>query len=150
MKNIFNQSDKNEILQRVEKLTAQSQPLWGTMTVSQMLAHFSEASRIPVGEVTIKRVSFPMNLFGVLIKSAVLGPKPFRRNTPTPAETLITTDKDFESEKAWYIKTVNKLYEGGEKVIRASEHHILGKLTATEWGRMIYKHADHHLSQFGV
>ena len=150
MKNIFNQSDKNEILQRVEKLTVQSQPLWGTMTVSQMLAHFSEACRIPIGEVNIKPVSFPLRVFGMLIKSAVLGPEPFRRNTDTPAETRITSDKDFESEKAWYIKTVNKLYEGGEKIIKAPRHHLLGKFTASEWGRMIYKHADHHLSQFGV
>ena len=150
MKNIFTETDKNEILQRVEKLTAQSQPLWGAMTVSQMLAHFAEASRIPLGEVTIKRVSFSFNVLGVLIKSVVLGPKPFLHNTATPAETRITSDKDFESEKAKYINAVNQLYEGGEKIIKAGKHHFLGKLSPAEWGRMIYKHADHHLSQFGV
>jgi len=89
-------------------------------------------------------------VFGWLIKSAVLGPEPFRRNTPTAPETRITADKDFESEKAKYIKTVNRLYEDGEKIIKTEKHHFLGKLSATQWGRMIYKHADHHLSQFGV
>ncbi len=150
MKNIFNEADKNEILQRVEKLTPQSQPLWGTMTVSQMLAHFAEATRIPVGELKPKRVSFPLNIFGLLIKSAVLGPNPFRHNTPTAPETKITTDKDFEKEKANYIKAVNKLYNGGGQIITATHHHVLGKLTPNEWGRMVFKHADHHLSQFGV
>ena len=150
MKNIFTEAGKNEILRRVEKLNAQSTAQWGTMTVSQMLAHFVEASRIPIGEVTVKRVSFPLNVFGMLIKSSVLGPEPFRRNTHTPVETRITSDKDFESEKARYIKAVNKLYDGGEKIIVTEKHHILGRLSPNQWGRMVYKHADHHLSQFGV
>ena len=150
MKNIFNEADKNEILQRVNKLTAHSKPLWGSMTVAQMLAHYVEACRIPVGELNIQPVSFPLRVFGWLIKPSVLGAKPFRRNTSTAAETTITGNKDFEAEKALYIDTVNRLYKGGEKRILAERHHFLGKLTPAEWGRMLYKHADHHLSQFGV
>jgi Protein of unknown function (DUF1569) len=150
VKNIFTEADKNEILKRVEKLTPQSQPLWGTMTVSQMLAHFAEACKIPIGEVKPRRASFPLNIFGMLIKSAVLGPKPFRHNTPTAPETRITADKDFEKEKVNFINAVNKLYNGGEKSVTATHHHVLGKFTPNQWGRMAYKHADHHLSQFAV
>ena len=150
MKNIFNDADKNELLQRVEKLTPLSQPLWGTMDVSQMLAHFSEACRIPVGQVKPQRVSFPLIALGFLLKSTVLGEKSFRRNTPTAAETTITGHRDFATEKANFINAIISLNKGGEQGIKATHHHFLGKLTANQWGRMVYKHADHHLSQFGV
>ncbi len=39
MKNIFNQSDTIELINRIEKLTPESKPKWGKMAVAQMLAH---------------------------------------------------------------------------------------------------------------
>ena len=152
MKNIFNESDKNEILQRIEKLTPTTKALWGTMNVSQMLAHCANAAKMPTGEIKPKRAPFPFNILGSLLKSKILGEGPLRRNSPTANElrVSISDPKDFEKEKANFIAAVKKLGEGGEKVANAEQHPFFGKMTAKEWGRINYKHADHHLSQFGV
>jgi hypothetical protein len=152
MKNIFNEADKNEILQRVEKLTPGTKALWGTMNVSQMLAHCANAAKLPTEEIKAKRVGFPINIIGSLLKSRILGEGPLRRNSPTAGEIKVSISdlKDFEKEKAEFIAAVKKLSEGGEKVASASQHPFFGKMTAKEWGRINYKHADHHLSQFGV
>ncbi len=150
MKNIFNEADKNEILQRVEKLTPATKALWGTMNVAQMLAHCAHAAKLPTGEVKAKRVGFPINIIGALLKSRILGEGPLRKNSPTSGEIKITDPRDFQIEKANFIAAVKKLSEGGEKVANAEQHPFFGKMSAKEWGRINYKHADHHLSQFGV
>ena len=39
MKNIFTKEVTKDVIARVEKLTPESQPTWGKMSVAQMLAH---------------------------------------------------------------------------------------------------------------
>ena len=62
MKNIFNQMDIGEILNRIDKLSPNSKPQWGKMDVAQMLAHCSFFQDIAMGN------SFPpRGWLGVLI-----------------------------------------------------------------------------------
>jgi hypothetical protein len=150
MKNIFNESDRNELLARIEKLNAESKALWGTMNVAQMLAHASEAAKLPTGEIQTKSVGFPISLLGRLLKSKVLGEGPFRKNSPTAPEIKITDPREFQKEKANFISAIQKLGALGEKGVKNQNHPFFGKMTPSEWGRINYKHADHHLSQFGV
>ena len=150
MKNIFNEADKNELLQRIEKLTPESKPLWGTMNVAQMLAHCANGSKMPTGEIKTTRAPFPITLLGKIIKPLALGEKPLKKNSPTAKEIKVVDQRDFEKEKANFIAALNKLAKGGEQAIKNEIHPFFGKMSATEWGRINYKHADHHLSQFGV
>jgi len=39
---------------------------------------------------------------------------------------------------------------GGAEAQLSGDHPLFGALTATEWGKFSYRHADHHLRQFGV
>ena len=39
IKSVFNAADVAELIDRINKLTPQSTPLWGKMNVGQMLAH---------------------------------------------------------------------------------------------------------------
>ena len=39
MNNLYNQSDKKDIIDRLEKLTIDAERQWETMSISQMLAH---------------------------------------------------------------------------------------------------------------
>lgn len=149
MKNIFNEADRNEILQRVEKLTPETKPLWGTMNVSQMLAHMAKGAKMPTGETKTARAPFPFSLLGMLLKNKILQGGPLRRNSPTAKELKITDTREFQVEKTNFINAIKKLGEG-EKVAIAPTHPFFGKMTAKEWGRINYQHADHHLSQFGV
>jgi hypothetical protein len=150
MKNIFNPADANELLQRVEKLTAESKPLWGKMNVAQMMAHCTYAAQMPTGEISPKAVGFPISVLGKIFKPKILGDMPMRKNSPTAAELIITDEREFQKEKANLVAALKKLAEGGEKIAIAEKHPFFGKMTANEWGRINYKHADHHLSQFGV
>jgi Protein of unknown function (DUF1569) len=149
MKTIFNEADKNEILLRIGKLTPETKGLWGKMNVSQMLAHCAAGAQMPTGDLLVK--SSAVQFIGQFFKNTVIhSDKPLRKNSPTAPELTIADPKDFEKEKAAFIAAVNKLYSGGEKGIKAEKHAFFGKMTPAEWGIINYKHADHHLRQFGV
>ncbi len=149
MKNIFNEADKNEILQRVEKLTPQTQPLWGKMNVAQMLAHCANAAKMPTADIKTTRAPFPFNILGTLLKSKILAEGPLRKNSPTAKEIKVVDERDFQTEKANFIAALKKLGTG-EQAVKNDIHPFFGKMKPKEWGRVNYKHADHHLSQFGV
>lgn len=149
MKSIFNEQDKNEILERIGQLTPATAARWGQMNVSQMLAHCIEGLKMPTGEVKPQRVPFPINILGRLLKNKVLGEGDLRKNSPTAPELRVSDTKEFEREKEMLIAGVNKLYATGEHGIKQEIHPFFGKMTQKEWGRLNYKHLDHHLKQFG-
>ena len=43
MKSVFNENDANELIARIEKLSPDSKPNWGKMSVDRMLAHCNVA-----------------------------------------------------------------------------------------------------------
>ena len=149
MKTISNETDKNEILSRIEKLTPETPRVWGKMNVSQMLAHCALGAQMPTGELIVK--NSPLMFIGQFFKkSIIMNDKPLGKNSPTAPELTMVDQKEFEKEKAALIAAVNKLSAGGENGIKAEKHAFFGKMTPKEWGVLNYKHADHHLRQFGV
>lgn len=150
MNSIFNHHDKSELLGRIEKLSSAHHAVWGKMNVSQMLTHCSEGLKMATGTLKPRRVSFPINVLGKLLKNKVLGAGEFRWNSPTAPELTITDTRDFEQEKERLIAAVNELYAIGEAGIKEETHPFFGKMKQKEWGILNYKHLDHHLRQFGV
>ena len=56
MDSLFNAEDNNSIQDRINKLGADTKPLWGKMNVSQMLAHLEPPClRVLQNTNTIKR-----------------------------------------------------------------------------------------------
>ncbi len=49
MKSIRNESDKTNLITRLQKLTGNEKALWGIMTVHQMVSHLVQASEMPFG-----------------------------------------------------------------------------------------------------
>lgn len=150
MKSIFNDQDRKEILQRIEQLTEATDAHWGKMNVSQMLTHCTQGLKMITGEIKPKRVPFPINLLGMLLKNKILGEGDMRKNSPTASELKINDAKDFETEKERLIAAINNLYAIGEQGIWQAIHPFFGKMTQKEWGILNYKHLDHHLKQFSV
>ena len=149
MKTIYNETDKNEILGRIEKLTPESKALWGKMNVAQMLAHSAKALQMAWGEVKTK--NSPMQIIGQFFKKPfVRGEKLFGQNAPTSPEIKIIDKKEFQVEKVNFISAVNKAYTDGAKGPKVAKHAFFGKMTSDDWGLLGYKHSDHHLRQFGV
>ncbi len=84
------------------------------------------------------------------IKGMVINDQPYKRNGKTAPAFVIKEDKDFETERTRLINYIDKTQELGVAYFDGKESHSFGVLNISEWNNMLYKHLDHHLSQFGV
>lgn len=148
MNNLFNKIDVEGVLNRLDKLTPTSQPQWGKMNASQMLAHLNIALEIAMGKSFPKRV-FIGRLIGRFAKAKVLS-NPMKKNLPTSKEFIIVDTPDFEQQKAKAQELIKLFYEGGAEKCTTHPHPFFGKLIPKEWAILQWKHIDHHLRQFGV
>ena len=147
VKNLFDASVKQEIIDRINKLTPGSKALWGKMNVGQMLAHCQMPIGVADGTHKLKRTFFG-RVIGQLVKSTLYNDKPFKRNLPTdPSFVMISNEKDFEKEKQKLLEMVRNFSEA--KIVNET-HTFFGKLTKEQWSKGTWKHLDHHLQQFGV
>lgn len=149
MNNLFNQSDTYQILERIEKLTPDSQRQWGKMNVAQMLAHCNKSLETAMGLNFIKRL-FIGRIISPFVKPMVLGEKPFGKNSPTDKSYVFKDNLKFEEEKSTTIASIKKFFEGGPSQCTTHPHPFFGKFTPEEWAVFQWKHLDHHLRQFGV
>ena len=151
MKNIFVQKDTQELIDRINRLTPQTRPLWGKMSVSQMLAHVNVSYELVYEEDKHpKPGAFMQLLLKWFAKRSIVNETPYKHNMRTAPFFLIKEDKDFEKEKARLIEFIQKTQQLGEDYFEGKKSHSFGRLTKLEWNNMFYKHLDHHLGQFGV
>jgi hypothetical protein len=87
---------------------------------------------------------------GKIVKDKIFETEIFSKNLPTSKEFLVSDNKEFDKNKNTLIEYLNR-YSGIDinAELKASHPH-LGELTINEWGLLIWKHTNHHLTQFGV
>ena len=147
IKNLFDPVVKQEIIDRINKLTPQTKQLWGKMNVAQMLAHVQKPIGIAMGTHDPKG-SFLLRLLGPLFKSSLWDENPYKRGLPTDPTFIMTgSEREFETEKILLLGMLNDFTE--EKLTR-EKHPVFGKITKDNWSKATWKHLDHHLKQFGV
>ena len=147
VKNLFDATVKQDIINRINKLTPDSKALWGKMNVGQMLAHCQMPIGVAEGTHKLKR-TFIGKLLGPLVKSILYNDKPFKRELPTDKSFIMTgIEKEFEKEKSTLLEMINNFTEQN---MVDTPHPFFGKLTNEQWGKGTWKHLDHHLTQFGA
>jgi hypothetical protein len=150
IKSVFNPADVAELKDRINKLTPQTTALWGKMNVSQMLAHANVSYEMAYTDKHPRPGAFMRLILKVLVKDKVVGPKLYKRSTPTAPAFIIKDERDFETEKARLFDYLDHTLQLGKDHFEGRESLSFGRLTADEWNVMFYKHLNHHLQQFGV
>lgn len=151
IRNLFDQKETQETIERIEKLTSESIGNWGKMDVSQMMAHCNVAYEIVYTDKHPKPGAFGRFMARLFAKNTVIGEnKPYKRNIPTAPIFKITEPKDFEVEKKRLIDHLKKTQELGASHFNGLKNPAFGDLTDRQWNTLFSKHLDHHLQQFGV
>lgn len=146
MKTIFDDSTREQLIQRINTLNENSTPQWGKMNIYQMLKHCNLAEAMYLGQVQYKRMFLGRILGQWVLKNMLKNDEPMRRNAPTSdAFKIQDTTGDIEAEKNIWIAQLEKYatFDQSEFV-----HWFFGKMTKEQIGQLVYKHADHHLRQF--
>lgn len=148
--NIFSPEVVDSLKSRINKLTPVTKPHWGSMTVSQMLAHCNVPYEMVYTNKHAKPNPFVRFLLTLIAKNGVVNEKPYPKNSRTAPQFIIKDHRDFELEISRLLEYLSKTQELGVKHYDGLESNSFGKLNITEWNNLFYKHLDHHLTQFGV
>ena len=149
MHDIYDKEENQKIIERIRKISNDSQAMWGKMSAAEMLFHLQEPIRVSLGELKTKQ-GLLGKLFGKMALKEVLSDKPFKKGVPTSNEFKPKSKYDLDTEKEKLIKLVSSLAEMGPAAITSNPHPFFGTLTPVEWGIITWKHINHHLTQFGA
>ncbi|PKA83452.1 uncharacterized protein DUF1569 [Ulvibacter sp. MAR_2010_11] len=147
MKSLFDAEAFSEIKNRIENLAEASPRQWGKMTHGQMLHHCQGPFNI-----MLEKVDYGMKpnwLAKVFFKKSLYSDKLWRKNLPTAKFLREKEHRNFNDEKAQLMRILDE-FESQKDRTEWTPHPGFGYFTRDQWGRMQYKHLDHHLRQFGV
>ncbi len=150
MINLFDKTELEAAITRIEKLTPDTQAQWGKMNAGQMLAHCSVAYEMALEDKHPKPGFFGRFMLKLFVKNIVVSDKPYAKNNRTAPQFVMTGEKDFEVEKSRLINYMKKVQEMGADHFDGKENLSFGPLSIKEWNNLFAKHLEHHLQQFGV
>jgi Protein of unknown function (DUF1569) len=150
MNNLFDAATAAQIKERIRLLEPSSKRQWGNMSAAQAMAHCATTMEWAVGDSCAPRM-FIGRILGPLVKSKVLKEGAvMKRNTPTAKSLVVADERDLGKERERLCALVDRFSTGGPQGCTKHAHTFFGPLTPDEWARLMYKHLDHHLRQFGA
>jgi hypothetical protein len=145
--NLFQEKDRKKLLQRLGHLHPQAPRKWGCMQVEQMVWHLRIQLELALG---MRPDNFRWHYLSIppirwIALYAIRWPKGSR--TPEPMKVNASTHiRDLHAELTLLLLRLEEV--SAAKTLKPHPH--FGKMSKDQWGRLIWKHIDHHLRQFGV
>lgn len=145
---------RTRLVRHFQQLNPATAPRWGKMSVQQMIEHFAgDALRNANGRLKFEKiVSSPEHL--PRLRAFLLSDKPLRENTKNPLlgeepaplryHTVQAAIGALQQELNYFFEA----YEANPQLVIRNP--LFGDLNFDENVQLLYKHALHHLRQFGV
>lgn len=149
MHSLFIPADREALSRRFAMLEPGARRQWGRMEPAQMLRHCAISLEDALGTRLVQQV-FLGKLLTPFIRAQVFGTKPFRRDASTDPTYVVADPRDFQAELSRLATLIDRLVQRGAAKTEGLVHPFFGGLSGEHWGRLVYKHLDHHLRQFGV
>jgi hypothetical protein len=145
---------RTKLVTHLQRLDPATPPKWGKMSVHQMIEHYAgDAVRNANGRLKIDTILTPPENLERL-REFMMSDKPFKENTKNPLmgeEPGPTRYKTVQAAIGALQQELIYFFEAYEKqpslVIR---NPFFGDLNFEQNVQLLYKHALHHLRQFGV
>lgn len=149
MKTMFDKATRSELINRINSLHKNSTANWGKMNVYQMTKHCSIWDEWTLGKNNYPyKQEFLGKIFGKMaLKSNTKDDRPLPMKMPAGKAFTVKGEGDVEQQKKIWISLVE---DYGRYSNPAFVHDFFGRMTEEQIGIFAYKHADHHLRQFGV
>jgi hypothetical protein len=146
MGSLLNSTDRAAILERLRRVRPDAQAKWGTLDAPRMLCHVADQMRVALGDIPSKPKHSLISR--TLVKNIVVntGLKPPRGKIQTAPEMLTSRPSSWDADLSACVPLIDRVAKGNANAV----HPAFGRLSPEEWGRLCWKHLDHHLTQFGV
>jgi hypothetical protein len=137
----------------LSQISSDTLPAWGKMTLQQMIEHFSDAVRIASGKTEQKEILTPAGNIPKM-QEFLASDKPFKENTLNPLMPEVPVpvrNKSIELALAELQEEINYFFMVFEKnPHQLTRNPFFGDLNYPQNVQLLYKHAQHHLRQFGI
>ena len=148
MNSLFDSNAFAEIERRIENLRTDTPSQWGKMNPAQMTAHCQKPLEMLLGKDTFGLK--PNFLIKLLFKKMMYNDKLWKKNVPTMKFFKVVDDRNFNTEVTKLKSLLQEVDNHHKNDGTWSAHPVFGEMTNEQWGKMQYKHLDHHLRQFGL
>ncbi len=146
MRTMFEARDVAMLQERLNRLTADAKPKWGSFDVNRMVCHLADQIRFALSvELEVEVMKGPPMFIRHLIRLYL----PWPKGAATVKEMLETDPVALEDD----ICTVSKLMDDFLKVADRADwpnHPFFGPLDGKAWAKLTWRHTDYHLKQFRV
>lgn len=142
-----------KLIPLLRQIPSDRTPLWGRMTLQQMIEHFADTMRIASGKTPFANIITPPEQLEKM-RSFVMSDKPFKENTrnpllpEVPAPVKNTSVEEAIKELQQEINFFFAVFEKNN--LQVTRNPFFGDLNFEENVQLLYKHALHHLKQFGI
>jgi len=145
---------RTKLIRYLQQLDPATSPLWGKMSVQQMVEHFSgDAVRNANGRLKFDTIVTPPEKLQRM-REFMMSDKPFKENTKNPLlgeEPVPLRYKTVQAAIGALQQELIYFFEAFEKDHQfVTRNPLFGDLTFEQSVQLLYKHALHHLRQFGV
>jgi Protein of unknown function (DUF1569) len=151
-KSILDPDGRASILARIGNMKADAPAQWGKMNAAQCICHIADQIRVALNTLpTVDRSTFMSRTF---VKTLVmLGMPAPKGKVPTAPEidqvSAGTKPTTFEADRKELLLLIERFLATGDGYAY-QPHPFFGALSKKQWGKLIWTHLDHHLSQFGA
>ena len=145
---------RTRFIRHLQQLDPGTPPLWGKMSVQQMIEHFGrDAMRVANGSHSFTEIVTPAEHRSKMM-DFLLSDKPFKKNLRNPLlgeepapvrfNTVQAAIADLHGELIHFFEVFEK------KPDLVTRNPFYGDLNFEQNVQLLHKHALHHLRQFGV
>lgn len=145
---------RTRFVRHLQQLHPSTPPRWGKMSVQQMIEHYAgDSIRIASGRLVFENFTTPAESLS-RAKEFLMSEKPFQENTKNPLlgeepaplqyKTVQAAIGNLQQELIYFFE----IFEKNPGLI--TRNPFFGNLNFDENVQFLYKHALHHLRQFGV
>ncbi len=146
-KSIWNPADRQALLARFDALKPNMSPVWGKMSVSQMVQHCKLPILAAMGEGKVTQKWTPFRIWPMA--KLIIYVLPWPKGAPTAPEFIVRDDGDLKNRVAALREAVEKFAARGESET-IQPHAAFGTLSHQDWGALQHRHLEHHLKQFNA
>jgi len=145
---------RTRLVPYLQRLNPATQPRWGKMSVQQMIEHYAgDAVRNASGRLKLDTIMTPPERLEAM-REFMMSDKPFKENTKNPLMEEEPAPLRYKTVQAAIGALQQELiyfFEAFEKNPQlVTRNPFFGDLNFEQNVQLLYKHAVHHLRQFGV
>jgi len=148
MRSIWNEQARTDIIARIGDLKPDNERRWGKMDCPTMVGHCADGLRMTLGERDLGPPRGPYRFAPIRYLMIHVVPWP-KGKAKAPVEPRPRQPGEWEDCRDDLLQLIDRAVRTPVEEF-GKTHFLFGRMSHHDWGVLVYRHLDHHLTQFGA